>query len=43
MYIYQIKNKLNGKCYIGQTTKKPEERWKKHIAISNREYNKIID
>jgi group I intron endonuclease len=30
-YIYQIKNNITGKCYIGQTTKLPETRWKKHI------------
>jgi group I intron endonuclease len=30
-YIYQIKNKITGKCYIGQTTKLPESRWKQHI------------
>jgi group I intron endonuclease len=31
-YIYQIKNKITGKCYIGQTTKLPESRWKRHIG-----------
>jgi len=31
-YIYQIKNKITGKCYIGQTTKLPESRWKRHIS-----------
>ena len=30
-YIYQIKNKITGKCYIGQTTKLPESRWKQHV------------
>ena len=30
-YIYQIKNKITGKCYIGQTTKLPESRWKRHM------------
>jgi group I intron endonuclease len=30
-YIYQIKNKITGKCYIGQTTKLPESRWKQHM------------
>lgn len=30
-YIYQIKNNISGKCYIGQTTKLPETRWKNHI------------
>jgi hypothetical protein len=27
-YIYQIKNNKSGKCYIGQTTTLPENRWK---------------
>jgi group I intron endonuclease len=31
-YIYQIKNNITGKCYIGQTTKLPENRWKCHIS-----------
>ena len=31
-YIYQIKNNITGKCYIGQTTKIPESRWKQHIS-----------
>lgn len=30
-YIYQIKNNISGKCYIGQTTKLPESRWKQHM------------
>lgn len=30
-YIYQIKNNKSGKCYIGQTTKLPESRWRQHI------------
>ena len=30
MLIYKITNQINGKCYIGQTIKKPEERWKEH-------------
>ena len=30
MYIYKIENKINGKAYIGQTTKNPEIRWKEH-------------
>lgn len=32
MIIYRIYNTLNGKSYIGQTIKAPEERWKEHLA-----------
>ena len=31
MYIYKIINKINGKMYIGKTTKTIESRFKKHI------------
>lgn len=30
MLIYKITNQVNGKCYIGQTIKSPEDRWKEH-------------
>ena len=30
MLIYKITNKINNKCYIGQTIKDPETRWKEH-------------
>lgn len=30
MLIYKITNKINNKCYIGQTTKPAEQRWKEH-------------
>ena len=30
MLIYKITNKTNNKCYIGQTIKIAEERWKEH-------------
>lgn len=30
-YIYIIKNRVNNKCYIGQTKKTIEERWREHI------------
>ena len=30
MCIYKITNKINGKCYIGQTIKLPEARWREH-------------
>lgn len=29
--IYFILNKINGKCYVGQTTKRIEERWWHHV------------
>ena len=37
MIIYCIKNKLNGKEYIGLTTRKLTQRWKQHIRESNKE------
>ena len=30
MLIYKITNTINNKCYIGQTIKSAEERWKEH-------------
>lgn len=30
MLIYKITNKINNKCYIGQTIKNAEERWAEH-------------
>lgn len=32
--IYQHLNTINGKCYIGQTTKSIEERWEQHLKES---------
>jgi group I intron endonuclease len=33
-YIYQIRNRITGKSYIGETIKEPETRWKQHIACA---------
>ncbi|QJX73984.1 GIY-YIG catalytic domain-containing protein [Faustovirus] len=30
-FIYLITNKLNGRQYVGQTTRTIEERWKEHL------------
>ena len=38
--IYKIENKINGKVYIGQTSKKFETRLKQHINLSNKEYER---
>ena len=32
MLIYKITNQINNKCYIGQTIKSGEQRWKEHKA-----------
>ena len=37
-YIYKIENKLNGKVYIGQTTKTVEKRFNQHKNNSNKDY-----
>lgn len=38
-YIYKITNKINGKIYIGKTTKTIEERFKGHVYESKRNKN----
>lgn len=35
-YIYKIVNKINGKCYIGQTYNSLEERWRHHKGNSSK-------
>ena len=47
--IYLITNKINKKCYVGQTIKAPEYRWKQHIkcclgidaSATNKLYNNM--
>jgi len=34
-YIYKATNTINGKVYIGKTTKTIKERWTKHIEKAN--------
>ena len=34
MIVYLIKNKVNGKLYVGMTSKVLEERWKQHVRMS---------
>lgn len=40
--IYKITNKINGKIYVGQTTKTLEERFQKHCwgTIENDKYHR---
>lgn len=35
MLIYRIVNLINGKCYVGQTIKSPNERWAEHLQHYN--------
>lgn len=35
-YIYQIKNSINGKVYVGKTLESVEKRWKEHQRDSQR-------
>lgn len=41
MCIYQIKHKISGKCYIGQTTGKIKARWKSHCSNKIKNSNAI--
>lgn len=46
MLIYKITNLITNKCYIGQTIKMPEDRWKEHLqhyeANSKNDKNKKL-
>lgn len=41
-YIYKIRNLINDKCYIGQTTATIEHRWGQHTSNNKNEENMII-
>lgn len=36
MIIYKITNKINNKSYVGQTTQKISERWRKHLKSTTK-------
>jgi len=43
MIIYYIKNKLNGKGYVGQTTKTLNRRWSGHLSnAKNKKYSSVL-
>lgn len=46
MLIYKITNIINNKCYIGQTIKQPEKRWKEHqqhaFGLHQNDKNKVL-
>lgn len=35
-YIYKITNKINGKAYVGKTTRTVQERWEEHLHDSTK-------
>jgi group I intron endonuclease len=40
--IYMIENQINGKVYIGKTSKSIEERWKNHLKNSSNKINRRL-
>lgn len=42
MFIYLIKNNINGKVYIGKTEYEVEKRWKKHLEAVKRKVNRYL-
>jgi group I intron endonuclease len=42
MIIYKITNKVNGKIYIGQTTRSIKFRWKRHVEAARYTSNSIL-
>lgn len=41
--IYLLRNKINGRCYVGQTTMKVEHRWKYYKAIKCKNQTKLYN
>lgn len=39
-YIYKIRNVLNNRIYIGQTTRQPQNRFEEHLATSRQKGKK---
>lgn len=39
-YIYKIRNVLNNRIYIGQTTRWPQDRFEEHLAAAKRKGRK---
>jgi len=41
-FIYKVTNTVNGKMYIGQTSRTIEERWKEHLSDTFGHYTKFV-